>query len=38
MYNSGVVFYGLGNFIFQHEDVDYLPENFTGNMVKQESK
>jgi len=28
VYNSGVVFYGLGNFIFQHEDVDYLPEEF----------
>lgn len=28
VYNSGVIFYGLGNFIFQHEDVDYLPEEF----------
>jgi len=28
MYNSGIIFYGLGNFIFQHEDVNHLPEEF----------
>lgn len=26
MYSGGVIFHGLGNFIFQHELVDYLPE------------
>lgn len=27
-YHSGLIFHGLGNFIFQHEDVEYLPEEF----------
>lgn len=27
-YHSGLIFYGLGNFIFQHEDVECLPEEF----------
>lgn len=28
IYKSGIVFYGLGNFIFQHEEFDFLPEEF----------
>lgn len=27
-YKSGIIFYGLGNFIFQHEEFDFLPEEF----------
>lgn len=27
-YSKGVIFYGLGNFIFQHEFVDYLSEEY----------
>ncbi len=27
-YKSGVIFHGLGNFIFQHEDTNILPEDF----------
>lgn len=27
-YHSGIIFYGLGNFIFQHEEVSVLPEEF----------
>lgn len=27
-YNNGIILHGLGNFIFQHEDVDVLPEEF----------
>lgn len=27
-YSNGVIFYGLGNFIFQHEYVEYLPDDF----------
>ena len=28
VYGSGIIFYGLGNFIFQHEHVNCLPEEF----------
>lgn len=39
-YQAGVIFYGLGNFILQHEEIDILPEDFylkygeTSNSVR----
>lgn len=27
-YHTGIIFHGLGNFIFQHEEVERLPEEF----------
>ncbi len=28
VYSGGIIFHGLGNFIFQHEYVDFLPEEY----------
>lgn len=28
VYHAGIIFHGLGNFIFQHEEVERLPEEF----------
>lgn len=38
-YSGGVIFYGLGNFIFQHEYVEFLPEEYYQkfNLTRQSS-
>ena len=33
-YHSSLIFHGLGNFIFQHEEVEYLPEEFYRKYCK----
>ncbi|NVN94421.1 MAG: CapA family protein [Bacteroidetes bacterium] len=35
VYNSGVIFYGLGNFIFQNETVSHLPADFYEKYLLQ---
>ena len=36
IYNSGIIFHGLGNFIFEHEHMEALPKSIIGIMEKRE--